>query len=178
MPPALVQGAAGALAIVFGWASVAKLLRPRRWRAALDGYRLPSPVARSASLGVPGAEAAVAGLVVAGATRSGAALALALLAAFSLAVVRARHLAGDRLPCGCFGRAAVRDYRTMLIRNALLALLAAVVLLAGRDIALGRGLDVPSSGELIPAALLCLGTGLVVYVLRRAMPLLVHRGER
>jgi hypothetical protein len=86
-----------------------------------------------ASGAVPVTEAVASALLVGGAHRAGGAVAIALLAAFSLAVVRTRALGDAEAPCGCFGRAHVRDYRHVLARNALLTLAAAFALLAGRQ---------------------------------------------
>lgn len=141
------------LAVAFVWAALAKASRPPAWRSALLGYRLPDQLVTPALVGVPVVEVVAAFLLAAGgaATKAGAALAVALLAAFSLAVLRARRLEGDRLPCGCFGGTGSRDYRLMLVRNAFLGAVAAAVLLVPR---LARyELEVPSSGEVVPALL-------------------------
>src|SRR5438876_258169 len=95
--PAVVVGAA------FAWAATAKILRPRAWRGALNGYGLGG-LERAASVGVPILELTVPALVVAGQPRAAAALTLVLLGSFSMALLRARRLGGDRVPCGCFGR--------------------------------------------------------------------------
>jgi hypothetical protein len=149
------------LAAAFGWAALAKILRPGAWRAALAGNRLPAPVSKIASVGVPGGEITVAVLLALGGdrARAGAAAAVALLSAFSIAVLRARRLAGDRLPCGCFGGNGARDYRLMLVRNAALGLLAAVVLLAPEV-----ELEVPERSEVVPAALVALGLTLIAWL--------------
>jgi hypothetical protein len=105
---------------------------------------------------VPAAEFAVVAFVVMGATRAGAALTVALIAGFSFALVRARasgELEDGRLPCGCFGRAKARDYRLMLVRNALLGAVAAVLLLSGRNTRFLEGVSAPERGELLPALL-------------------------
>jgi hypothetical protein len=91
------------------------------------------------------------------APRAGAALAVALLAAFSLVVLRGRSRQGEKLPCGCFGRSRERDYRTMLLRNALLGLLAAVVLLSEREGSALAGVSLPDGAELFPALLVAIG---------------------
>ncbi|MFN2589009.1 MAG: MauE/DoxX family redox-associated membrane protein [Actinomycetota bacterium] len=157
--PALV------LALTFGWAALAKVVRYDSWRTALGGYRLPEGLARVAAPGVPLAEAATAAALVAGGdtTRAGAALGVALVAAFSLAVLRARRPGDDRLPCGCFGGAGRRDYRLMLVRNAFLGAVAAVVLLVPRVAAFE--LDAPDASQMVPAALAALGLALLAWVL-------------
>ena len=153
------------LACVFAWAALAKLVRPARWRSALGRYGLGDRIERVAAYGVPAAEATAALLLLWGDARVGAALGLALVAAFSLAVLRARSLSGDRLPCGCFGGASTRDYREMLGRNALLAAASAVVLLAGRrDIAL----TLPAGGDRIAPTLTAGGLALLLWLVRQA----------
>ena len=168
MPDTLAFLAALALAAMFGWAAVAKVVWPTGWRAAVGGFGLGGPTEQMVAVGVPVAELAVASTILWGSARAGAALALALLAAFSAAVVRARARQGDRLPCGCFGRVTVRDYRTMLGRNALGGALTAIVLLSGVQVGILEGAVAPSGPELLPAALICLGTILAGWTLWRA----------
>lgn len=107
-----------------------KLIRYERWTAIVDRYALPSVLGAIAKPTVPIAELAIAvvGLFVSPAI--GASAALAALALFSLAVLRARRINGDKLPCGCFGGSEERHYRTMILRNGLLGALAAAILLA------------------------------------------------
>jgi uncharacterized membrane protein YphA (DoxX/SURF4 family) len=143
------------LAVLFGWASLAKLVRLSQWRAALRAYRLPhrgliAPL-------TPVVEAVVPVLVVSGRSRAAVALALVLLAVFSLVLLRARAARGNRLPCGCFGRATERDYRLMLLRNTGLGVLAAIVLAAGHDVRALEGIGTPDASEVVPAALAFVG---------------------
>jgi hypothetical protein len=151
------------LGFTFAWASAAKAVRPRRWRDALERYRLGRAVHPVALLGVPVAEAAVVALIFAGRTRAAAALVLALISAFSLGVLRARSLGGDSLPCGCFGRASTRDYREMLVRNASLGALAAILLLSDGD---ARS-SAPAPGDALPALLTAVGVLLLAWVTRQ-----------
>lgn len=160
----LVQIVAFALAVTFAWAALAKALRPGAWADALASYRLGRAASRASLVSVPAAELAVSGLIVFGAAQAGASLALALLGAFSFAVVRARSLQGDKLPCGCFGRASVRDYRVLLVRNVVLTLMSAVVVLGGENTDLAMSIRAPSSSEVVPAVLVGLGVGLVVWM--------------
>ncbi|MDP9222835.1 MAG: hypothetical protein M3P18_03090, partial [Actinomycetota bacterium] len=118
-----------------------------------------------ASVGVPIAESAVVTLLVVGQARAAAALALGLIAIFSLALLHARQEEGDRLPCGCFGRVIPRDYRLLAARNAALAALAATVLFSGRDRLVTASLG-PDSTVLLPAALVILGLSVAVWVSR------------
>lgn len=175
MPAMLPVAAAIALllAATFAWAALAKALAVARWRRALDGYGLPAPLRRAALAGVPLAEAAAALLLAFSAARAGAALALVLLSAFSYALVRARARRGDRLPCGCFGRIAVRDARLMLARNALLAALCAVVLVSGPR---GGARAAAPLGVLVPVVLVGAGLTAVSWLVAEAGSLL--RRER
>lgn len=153
------------LAITFACSAVAKVVRFRTWRALVPRYGLPAGIDAATILGVPIAEGVIPVLFVAGASRAGAAFALVLLAAFSLAVLRARRLEGDRLPCGCFGKATTRDYRVTILRNALLALAAALVLLAGRDVMLFEGLGAPSGSEVVAVPLVIIGAATIGWLL-------------
>ena len=153
-----------ALAAVFAWAAVAKLARFSTWRAVLAGHRLPGTFSIIAAAGVPLAEGAIAALLIAGATRAAAAFTVTLLSAFSLVLLRAKVMQGDRLPCGCFGAAKERDYRLMLLRNGTLAALAAALLIEGRDVDPISGLGLPSSTEIFPTALTVAGLGVVVWM--------------
>ena len=152
------------LAVAFFWAAIAKASRPPAWRAALVGYRLPTRVVTPALVLVPVAEIVAAVLLSAGgnASKAGAALSVALLGAFSLAVLRARQLGGDRLPCGCFGGSGSRDYRLMLVRNAFLGAVAASILLVP---AVARyELEPPPASDLLPALLVGLGVVLIAWL--------------
>jgi hypothetical protein len=166
--PAPAQVAAVLLAAVFGWASLSKVLGPGNWRQALVGYRVPAPLASAALIGVPAAEAAVTILLLAGSITVGVGLALVLVSAFSIAVIRIRRSLGDRLPCGCFGGQKLRDARLMLVRNAALAVLAAVAVMERR----APAPSLPSTEDALPALLAVFGAVLAAWMLRRAVQLL------
>lgn len=166
--PAPAQVAAVLLAAVFGWASLSKVLGPGNWRQALVGYRVPAPLASAALIGVPAAEAAVTILLLAGSITVGAGLALVLVSAFSIAVIRTRRSFGDRLPCGCFGGQKLRSARLMLVRNAALAVLAAVAVMERR----APAPSLPSTEDALPALLAEVGAVLTAWMLRRAVQLL------
>lgn len=159
---AIVKVAALLLVVVFAWSGAAKVIRWSEWSRLLDRYRL-GPASRVLRGAVPLGEVVVAGLIVTESQRLGAAAALALLAGFSGAVLRLRAIEGDRLPCGCFGKTQVRDYRLTLARNSFLVLLAAIVLLRG-DVTLYGGLSGPSGDELVPVALIVSGIGAAVWL--------------
>ena len=144
------EAAAATLAIVFAWAAVAKVVGWQRWRRALSAHALPRRVERVAAWGVPAAESLVAILTLLGRERAAAALALASVAVFSIALVRSAARDGVRVACGCFGRASI-DVRVALSRNLALAAVAFVSFaLAVRDPAL----SLPQTGDALPAMLL------------------------
>jgi hypothetical protein len=169
MPEPLLRVVAALLGLTFAWAAAAKLIRWNRWRDALRAYTLPPSVVRLATPGVPAMELAAAALVLSGRTKVGAALTVVLLSAFSGALVHAQQRRGNRLPCGCFGRATERDYKVMLARNALLAGLAAVLLVARHDVWIGEGLSAPSATDALPAVLVVAGLGLALWLVRHTL---------
>lgn len=119
------------LAALFGVAAVAKLADREGSRAALEGFglkRFTSPVA----LLLPIAELAAAALLLPAVTaRWGGLLALALLAVFTNAITSALRR-GETPDCHCFGQLqSAPAGRPTVIRNALLAALAALVVVAG-----------------------------------------------
>ncbi len=124
---------AALLAGVFTWSAAAKMFDWAAWRRAVGAHRLPPSVERVAVLTVPLFESFVPLLVVAGRPRSAAALVLALLAVFSVELLRADRAFGNPVPCGCFGGDAVLDLRKALGRNALLGAAAVAVLMLCRD---------------------------------------------
>lgn len=173
MPEATARFAAIVLAAILAWAATSKLLSFARWNVTLNGYGLPRVVRAIAAPGVPMLELLIAaGLVVA--PRAGAAGALALLGAFCLAILRARAVSGDKLPCGCFGGSNERDYRTMLWRNSALVLLAAVVLGADEPVSIGMP-AAPGKGELLPVILIVTGGLLALWTALRVSAALRHK---
>jgi hypothetical protein len=163
--------AAYILVATFAWAAVAKLAGFGRWAAALEGYGVTGASHRVVSVAVPASELVVAALLATSLRDAGAALAIALLASFSFAIFVAARATGSRLPCGCFGGAKERDYRWMLVRNALLAALAAVVLL-------GRELRPSFEGSLdaVPLALSAVGAAVICWTVWQVVSSL--RGRR
>ena len=176
MPDSLLRIVAALLGATFAWAAVAKLARWGRWRDALRGYELPAGLATTAAPAVPLLEIAVAVLVVLGRTHLAGALSIVLLSGFSGALLYAQARRGDKLPCGCFGRATERDYRLMLARNALLGALAAALLVASGDVSLG-GVSAPGADDVLPALLVVVGIALGVWIVRHASSLFDRRGS-
>jgi hypothetical protein len=173
----LSQICAALLAGVFGWAAVAKALRSRTWLQALDRYGLSPALRNLAALGVPMAEAGVAGLLVAGRLLVGAASALALVAAFSLLLARLGTQGRSRVPCGCFGRVTDRSLRLLLARNAILAALAAAVLAVKPQGWPSWQTRAPIVSEALPAALVLLGLVLCAWTALRTLTALRGRGR-
>jgi hypothetical protein len=176
VPVEVLRVASILLAAVFGWAALAKIVRWKAWRTALAGYRLPPLIGSIAFLGTPLAEAAVTALLLSGQTLMGGAGALALLSAFSFIVLRARAARGDRLPCGCFGKATSRDYRTLLLRNGALSIVAAVLLIGGENVSVARGVSL-SRAAVVPAVLVLAGVSLVAWMVLYAAPALRHKEQ-
>jgi methylamine utilization protein MauE len=111
------------LALVFAWAAVAKLVARHATAAGFAALGVPLPGV--ASVGVPVVEVGVAVVLVVRPS-VGAALALALLALFTLVVVRA-VASGSRAGCACFGARRVEPVSPAdVVRNGLLAAFAAV----------------------------------------------------
>lgn len=164
------------LVLCFSWAGLAKLIRFGRWRAALGGYGFSGDVEKVVALGVPFAELGVVALVVLGSARAGGALVLALVALFSLAILQARRVRGDRVPCGCFGGRSERDYRLLLMRNATLGAAAGVMLLLGREGAV-RAFPAPGAGDALPAVLTVGGILLAFWMLQHVTGSLGRREQ-
>jgi hypothetical protein len=156
--------AAAVLAVVFAWAAVSKLARPRAWRRSLASYRLGAPLERSATVAIPLVELGIAALPLVGLPTVAGCAALGVLIAFCVAIVLARVRAGRDLDCACFGGARLRDYRALLARNALLALVAVVAWRDGRDEWIGEGLGAPRGDDLVPAVLVALGLAMGAWV--------------
>ncbi len=160
IPSPLATAAAWVLMATFAWAVVAKFVRGNAWPSAVTRFGFRGAVAQVIVFAVPMAEAAVAVAFIGGLSRVGGSLTLALVAAFSAAIVRARVQHGNRLPCGCFGKTHERDYRLLLARNSLLALLAVAVLLGPSS----ASLEVPEGAEVVPLVLVVLGSLLIVWM--------------
>lgn len=168
--------AAGVLGVVFAWSAGSKLLRPGDWRRARSALGLRGPLDRVAAIGAPVAEAAVLGLVAAGLHRSAGVAGLSLLFVFSLAVVRARRRVGDLVPCGCFGTAKARNYRVLLLRNAALAVVAAVATTWGANVARLRSPGIPTGADVLPLAFAVVGFGVAGWTVARSVRFLGRRG--
>jgi len=168
--------AAAALTVTFGASAIAKLAGWATWRRALRSYGLPEPLERASAFGVPAAEATVALLPLLGLGSGAGLLALALVSAFSIAIVAARARGDRRIECGCFGTARRRDYRVLLLRNGVLAIVAAVAWRAGEDAWALDSLGVPRGSELVPAVITVAGVALAAWVGAQAVRALGRGG--
>lgn len=174
MPEMTARFASILLAVAFAWAAVAKITAFRRWQQVLERYGLPKPVRMVAGPAVPVFELVIAVISLLVSPRIGAIAAVAALAAFSLAIMRARTLQGDRLPCGCFGGSSERNYQTMIVRNAILGTLATIVLVSGLDSAIGLP-SAPTASDALPVGLMVVGGALAIWTGLQASSYLRHR---
>ena len=149
---ALVAGVFGA---AFVWSAGAKITRPASRRRVLAAYGLPRSVERTSLIVVPAAEVAIVGLV--------------MLAAFSGAILRARRRFGDVVACGCFGSSDPRDYRILLVRNAVLAGGASIAAVGGVDAPRFSVPGLPTAGEALPAALAAIGIAVTAWMLASSL---------
>jgi hypothetical protein len=127
---------------------------------------------------VPLLEGAVVALVLVGELPPAGALGIASVSAFSLAILRRRSVEGDRFPCACFGRSTTRDYRVMLTRNLLVAVMGAVVMLGGSRVSVFEGLRAPGTRELLPAVLVVAGVTLITWMVVQASTSLRRKATR
>jgi hypothetical protein len=171
MPDPLVWTASALVVATFLWAAAAKVVSFRNWRRALGGYGIPFPgrLEDVAAAAVPVVELGAATTILFVSVKGGAALSLSLLALFCAAILRARTTAGDRLPCGCFGRNEERDYRALLARNALLGAACGVALLGSQKGDLVSGVEAPSGSEILPLVLVGAGVVVALWTVRQAM---------
>ncbi len=161
--------AAAVLGAAFAWSAGTKIARPASWRRVLGAYGLPRWVNRASVIGVPVAEVAILGLVVMGMHRTAGIAALVMLAAFSAAILRARRRFGDVVACGCFGTSGARDYRILLLRNALLAGGAWIAALGGVDAPRISVPGLPAASDALPAALAVAGVAVAAWMLASSL---------
>ena len=173
MPEMTARFASILLALAFAWAAVAKIVAYRRWQQVLERYGLARPLRMAAAPAVPLFEVTIAAVTLFVSPRIGAIAAVAALAVFSLAIMRARALQGDRLPCGCFGGSSERNYQTMVVRNAVLGALATIVLISRIESTID--LPAPTASEALPVGLVVLGAALAIWTGLQASTYLRHR---
>jgi peroxiredoxin len=166
------------LAGVFAIAGAAKLRDREGTRLTLEDFGLPAGLALPGAMLLPLAELSVAGLLVFDPTAIAGALgALVLLGAFMVGITI--NLAQGRRPdCNCFGQLQSKPIGPgTLARNATLAILAGLVLAAGRTDAGATALDdlrsidtatALAAGALVLSALtLALAVWMALHLLRQ-----------
>ncbi len=128
----ILLGARILLAAVFALAGTTKLGRRDQSEETLARLGVPERLRPATAVGLPVLELTIAaGLVPAASARWAALGALLLLAAFSAALARPL-LSGERVECNCFGTLGSAPIGPWtLVRNLVLAALAAAVFLAG-----------------------------------------------
>lgn len=149
----VVLAARFVLAGVFATAGVAKLLDRQGSRTALGGFGVPEWALSPAAVLLPLAELATAGaLVPRPSAQWGGLAALVLLLGFIAGISNA--LARGRAPdCHCFGQLqSAPAGRGTLIRNAALAVPAAIVTLEGPGPSIGSWVAARSIAELVAVA--------------------------
>jgi hypothetical protein len=148
-----------ALAATFGWAGIAKLVTPGSVTTAAADLGIPPRLRGAVALGLSPLEVVVAVALLAPPPWSwwGAVAALGMLTAFTTATVVA-VARGRRSPCRCFGRGRTgSNALAALVRNPLLAALAALVVWVGAD---GTGPAVHAwLAEIGPSGWLALAAG-------------------
>src|SRR4051812_577916 len=160
----LVIGARILLVVVFATAGVGKLLDVAGSRQAVRDFGVPESVAGATGVLLPLVELAAAVLLVFPATAQwGAALALALLVAFTAGIANAlRH--GFAPDCHCFGQLhSAPAGRASLARNGLLAVIAAFVVVEGPGPALDTWLTSSSAADIVALVLALVTVGLAGY---------------
>jgi hypothetical protein len=136
------------LAAVFAVAGCAKLVDRAEFREAITAFRVPRSLVAAATIAVPLIELAVAAALLAAPTaRAGALAAVALLAIFSGAIVRALRF-GSAPDCNCFGGITQTEVgRGTLIRNAALAAVAVFVIASGQSVGALHWLTLIATGD-------------------------------
>jgi hypothetical protein len=76
-----------------------------------------------------------------------------LLVGFSLELMRIRHAAGGRVPCGCVGARRTVAASTALLRNGALAAAAVLVVALGEPSSALRWPGAPGAGDAVPFVL-------------------------
>jgi peroxiredoxin/uncharacterized membrane protein YphA (DoxX/SURF4 family) len=152
------------LTVVFAMAGIGKLLDLAGSRQAVRDFGVPDSLADAAGVLLPLVELAAAVMLVFRPTAQwGAALALALLLAFIAGIVNAlRH--GVAPDCHCFGQLhSAPAGRGTLVRNGLLAVVAAFVVVEGPGPALDTWLRTSSAAEIVALVLALVTVGLAAY---------------
>jgi len=131
LDPVLGHTAAASVGAVLLTGALGKLRDVALFKAALDNYRLlPDAWLGAAALGLPLLELAAGALLLPSASRPlGAALAVALLALVTAAVLLRLARGAGRMDCGCGGATEVPLSHGLALRNLVLMLLAGLAAL-------------------------------------------------
>jgi uncharacterized membrane protein YphA (DoxX/SURF4 family)/peroxiredoxin len=164
-----VVGAQVLLAAIFALAGGAKLSDREGSRKVLEDFGVPLRWARRGAIALPIAELLTAvAILVYPTARIGAAVALVLLLGFIAGVANAMRKGLD-VDCGCFGRiySATAGSAT-LVRNAVLAGLAAVVVIHG-PVSISSWARARTTAELVAAVAIAVLVALAaaVWLIRR-----------
>lgn len=148
-----------ALAGVFVYAAIPKLLEPAEFAISIQNYRIvPDAIVGHLALFVPVFELVIAlGLLLPAYQRGAALLATLMLAVFTVAMAQARWRGID-LSCGCFGAAFEAKVSWFTVARTLaLGVVSAIVLVAthklrpGSQVSTARGEREPrASGSMTP----------------------------
>lgn len=162
--PVFGHAAAAGVGAVLLLGAADKLREPLLFRDAVENYRLlPERAVGVVARGLPLAEALAGALLLPVATRAaGALLALAVLLAVTAAVVVNLRRGRDRIDCGCGGLVHTPLSVGLVLRNAVLMLLAAVAAAPVTARAVGW-LDITATGfaTLFALGLYALATALL-----------------
>lgn len=175
----IVVGLRVLLAVVFGTAGVAKLLDLKGSRRAVAEFGVPQRAADTVGLLLPLAELAVAiGLLFRPTARWAALVGLLLLVAFMIGIGRALAR-GQQPDCHCFGQLHSSPAgRGTLIRNGILAVCAAVVVVYGSGTALDTWVSGHSAAVLVAIALGIVAVAAVGYAASLRIDLQRTRRDR
>ncbi|MFL5906595.1 MAG: MauE/DoxX family redox-associated membrane protein [Solirubrobacterales bacterium] len=152
------------LAGLFAFAGVAKLFDLKGSRQAMSDFGVPERMAPAAAVVIPLLEIGTAvALVLAPSARWGGVAALTLLLVFCAGIANAMAHGKD-VDCGCFGRvySAVAGSRT-LARNAVLAILAAILVIRGPGPSIGDWVSERSAAELVAIAVTVAAVALAAF---------------
>jgi hypothetical protein len=156
LDPAVGALLAGLFVLLFAAAAAQKLRAPAHFAEVFAAYRVLPPAAARLALLVPLLECLVAGGLLMGATRSGAAGAGALLlGAYAAAIAINLRRGRLELACGCGGANERRPIaRWMVVRNLLLAVALLLLVLPWRSRPWSAADAVTIAGGIAVAALL------------------------
>jgi peroxiredoxin len=163
----VVLGARVLLAVVFATAGVAKLRDRPGSRNALRGFGIPEFAVPAGAVLLPVAELATAvALVPEASAQWGGLAALILLVGFTAGITNAMAR-GDAPDCHCFGQLHSEPAgRRTLIRNALLVVPAALVVVEGPGPTVDGWIQARTAAELVAVAVSAIAVLLAAWVLR------------